>query len=808
MKTKLLLPLVLCLLLITNLFGQNTWIGGGTDTNWSNVDNWSAGIAPVASDNVLIPTGFNVNANSIINVSSLTVEGNSTLNIQSGFTFANPSVFRQDTTINCFNGSINGQGSILTSEGTINIMISNLFELTDSTTLNNLGTINCITGFMGIGTNCVINNSGTIDFKTSGFQIFRVSSPPYVLNNTGLIKTSFPDPGDEAVIGCQLINTGTIQVEIGTLNLNNSAVNLAGGLYHVSAGATLNLNSPTTVSGILTGNVFGDLNWNDDLIVPSNVFFNFSGNQIINCTGRLEGGGTLTNQTTINQIGGAALLVSGATTLDNEGIIQITSGPGLTIGTNSIINNNASGVIDIQSNGANIGFNGGLPNVLNNSGLIRATFPDPTDQSIFNAQLNNNNGTIQVDNGTLWLFNSNTTFTSGIYNIATGATLQWTLPITISGELNGNLDGILGWEGDLLVPTTASFNFIGNGSVQWKTKSLTGGGTLTNEHVITTVSGPNKIIEGATMLINNAEFKSSSFVRIGTNSTLSNSPTGTIEIETFGSSFGTIDVAPHTFINSGLLLASFPTNATFISAPLNNFGIIEVTTAEIDFSNTLINESSGVIRGAGTIDLPNSANFINNGTFSPGLSPGVLSVLGNYSTTASSILNIELNGLIQGSEYDLLAINGDADLNGDIQITLGFSPDVNDEFIITTISGTITTCNLPITVVASFGGFDYEFDFICSNNDELVLTVSEETLGVFDEEEGFKTHVYPNPATNIVHIEASHDIKSIKVFDISGKLILIKNSNIFSVENLSKGIYILEVTDFNGRSLTQKLIKK
>ncbi len=88
------------------------------------------------------------------------------------------------------------------------------------------------------------------------------------------------------------------------------------------------------------------------------------------------------------------------------------------------------------------------------------------------------------------------------------------------------------------------------------------------------------------------------------------------------------------------------------------------------------------------------------------------------------------------------------------------------------------------------------------------MTVSSETLGVSEEENSFKTHVYPNPAINIVHVEASHLIESIKVFDISGKLMLIKNSNMFSVENLSKGIYILEILDINGRVLIEKLVKK
>ena len=805
MKTKLLLPLVLFLLLSTILFSQNTWIGGGTDTNWSNADNWSAGAVPEPGDNVLIPTGFNVNADPLINVTSLTVEGNSTLNIQNGITFASPSVFRQNTTINWFNGLLNGQGGILTSEGTINALADNIFNIAGSTTLNNLGTINNSSLVsIGIGNNSVINNSGTIDFKINNSSISGFGGFPNVLNNTGLIKTSFPNSSDQASIASQLINTGTIQVEIGTLNLSGPT-SLIGGLYHVSAGATLNWNNATTISGIITGNVFGDLNWEGDLLVPTTAFFNFNGNETINWnTGDLGGGGTLTNLSIIDRNNGGIGTIEGATTLDNERDILFTSGLNINLTANSVLNNNIAGVIDFQVDGSDIIGNANL----NNFGLIKTSFPNPTDQSIISAQLNNNNGTIQVDNGTLWLSNSNTTLTNGVYNIVTGATILWTQPITVSGTLNGTLDGNMNWEANLLVPTTASFNFTGNGSVDWRTGFLSGGGVLTNEHVIKTLSGSDKRIEGATALLNNAEIKSSNFVRIGTNSTLNNTLSGTINIETFGSSFGTVNSAPHTFINSGTLIASFPANATFISAPLNNFGIIEVTTAEIDFSNTLINETSGIIRGAGTIDLPNSVNFINNGTFSPGLSTGILSVLGDYSTTTSSILNIELIGLTQGSEYDLLAINGDADLDGNIQITLGFSPNVNDEFIVATISETINTCNLPATAVASFGGFNYEFDVACRNNDELVLTVSNETLSVNEEAEGLKAHVNPNPAINIVHIEASRDIQSIKVFDISGELILIKNSNIFSVESLSKVIYILKVTDFNGRALTKKLIKK
>ena len=801
MKTKLFYACLLCVTFTIHA-QQNVWVGI-IDDLWSNEDNWS-GEVPGPSDDVLIPSGFVVTIDTPADILSIEVQGNSILNVTSAIRIQNPSEFEDNVIVNWSSGDLIGPGILLNS-GTINMSFVS-FDLSGSAVLNNPGTINMVGGNILISSDSVLNNSGTgiIDFKTDD-GMFGATSGDVI--NQGTIKTSFTDSTHQAFMACDIINQdGIFQIDSGTLNINPTIVNLMGGKFNVLAGATLNLNSPMTISGVLFGNVFGDLNWNDDFIVPTTAVFNFGGNGIINCaTGNLEGGGTLTNQTTINQTG-SSLQVSGTTTLNNDGVIQVTNGSGLTIFNNSIVNNNASGIIDFQVDGANINTSG--IGILNNSGLIHVSFPDQTDQSVISAQLNNNNGTIEVDNGTLFLINANTTLTDGIYNIAADATLQWTLPITISGELNGVLDGVLGWSGDLLVPTTASFDFTGSGAVEWNTRFLSGGGTLTNNHVIQTIPGTNKIINGASTLINNAEYRSSDFVRIGTNSTLTNSATGVIDIETFGSSFGTIDSAPHTFNNSGVLIASFPTNTTVISAPVTNFGVIEVTSAEIDFTNTLINETSGIIKGAGTIDLPNNPeDFINNGTFSPGLSPGILSISGDYSSTASSILNIEIDGLTQGLEYDLLAINGNADLNGDLQITLGFNPDINDTFIFTTVSGTISNCNLPPTVTASFGGFNYEFGIACVDNDELMLTVTNETLGVEFFEEHSDIKMYPNPASNWVYF-SDESINDIKIYDLSGKLIISNNSFSISIHNLQAGLYIVQATNTKNIAITQRLIKK
>ncbi|HZE16928.1 MAG TPA: IPT/TIG domain-containing protein, partial [Mycobacterium sp.] len=69
----------------------------------------------------------------------------------------------------------------------------------------------------------------------------------------------------------------------------------------------------------------------------------------------------------------------------------------------------------------------------------------------------------------------------------------------------------------------------------------------------------------------------------------------------------------------------------------------------------------GILKGAGTIagSLTNS----NGSTVAPGDSPGTLSVTGNYSQDASSMLNIAVDGTSSG-QYSVLSVGGNASVNG------------------------------------------------------------------------------------------------------------------------------------------------
>ncbi|NRA92187.1 MAG: hypothetical protein HRU26_05785, partial [Psychroserpens sp.] len=209
--------------------------------------------------------------------------------------------FSGTETITWVSGAL-AAGGTLTNESTI--AVSGNVTLSTLTTLENNGNINLISsGDIFIATNGVINNntSAVIDLQGDDSGFTGSGAAPRILNNQGLIKTSFLDITDKSSIGVELFNNGgTIQVENGTLNFSSAGIELAGGVYNVFAGATLDWDTTILIGGELTGEVNGDFNWRGTVNVPTSATFNFSGTERITwVSGSLVSGGTLTNETTI-----------------------------------------------------------------------------------------------------------------------------------------------------------------------------------------------------------------------------------------------------------------------------------------------------------------------------------------------------------------------------------------------------------------------------------------------------------------------------------------------------------------------------
>lgn len=223
----------------------------------------------------------------------------------------------------------------------------------------------------------------------------------------------------------------------------------------------------------------------------------------------------------------------------------------------------------------------------------------------------------------------------------------------------------------------------------------------------------------------------------------------------------------------------------------------------------------GTIKGNGKLFVNQMQNYNNYGTFEPGASPGTLTFIGFFSSSNTSKLNIELYGKDQDSEYDLLEIEGSAVFNGVVDITMGFEGDINDEFIVATTTGTISSCNLDPSASAEYEGVIYDFSVACRNNKEVVLTIINKTLGI-DSFELSEDNVvlYPNPSLNQLTIKNNSNqvIESGSVMDINGRvvqrfdLINADTERTISLNEFASGLYLIKL-DSENTSVVKKLIK-
>ncbi len=112
----------------------------------------------------------------------------------------------------------------------------------------------------------------------------------------------------------------------------------------------------------------------------------------------------------------------------------------------------------------------------------------------------------------------------------------------------------------------------------------------------------------------------------------------------------------------------------------------------------------GLLHGVGTI----TGNVTNAGMFSPGSSPGVVNIMGDFTQDATGTLVIELAGLLAGDDYDQLVIGGNATLGGtlDVLVLGGFTLADGMQFDIITVDGTLTGTFVGLgqdSLLASFG---------------------------------------------------------------------------------------------------------
>lgn len=168
-------------------------------------------------------------------------------------------------------------------------------------------------------------------------------------------------------------------------------------------------------------------------------------------------------------------------------------------------------------------------------------------------------------------------------------------------------------------------------------------------------------------------------------------------IATQSTSTGIVNVngAGSTWDNSGTLSIGSLSGG---SATLNieNGGQVTVADTAIIYSDGVINLHDGIfdaasieLVGTGELSIDGGTLIVDSfigdltqdgGVLSPGDSPGLMTISGDYNFHDGTVL-LEIAGVTRGIDYDALDISGVADLNGTLDIDLlGYSPVVGDSF--------------------------------------------------------------------------------------------------------------------------------
>ena len=189
-----------------------------------------------------------------------------------------------------------------------------------------------------------------------------------------------------------------------------------------------------------------------------------------------------------------------------------------------------------------------------------------------------------------------------------------------------------------------------------------------------------------------------------TSGSLVNATTGTVRAAVAGSSNNTHNFLDAAVDNRGSFDVQRNLSVSKAGAAHVNSGTIDIASGRtLDFSGlSFENQPAGLIRGTGTLTV-SAAPFTNNGTLQPAGagSVGTLSIAGNATLGATSIVEIEINGT-GGGQFDKLAVSGNINFVAGNTMNVvklaGYAPAVSDNFanIVTygSRSGTNTFTNI------------------------------------------------------------------------------------------------------------------
>ncbi len=672
----------------------------------------------------------------LFNAGELTLQSNTTIN---GGLLNSGSLIMPSGANVIFSGSVDNSGDITIDSGSSVTISGGTFNMAGGATFEGGGSINVRSNANLVLAGAYSNGASPLLIADNDTQVSGpgtlTNSSTLTLANGGAINTALVNNGVMEVQGdsysAWVLDIGGPATNNGTINLNsynnntsldNPVLNFHQGLVNngtlvMRTGGNGTGSNSTTLSGGTSGTVSNS--------VGGTIDIQAGGNRYIKAH--------LNNQGTI-EIAATTRFERNNGDYINDGSININAGGDLNV---SAIHS-WSGSGNLTGNGGNVIFSGNGSSAgssWNNGGDLRLNSGNLTLQSFQNMA---NTGSIDVEDGVLW-FNSNGSFdnsgditidsgssvtiSGGTFNMAGGATFEGGGSINVRSNANLVLAGaysngaspLLIADNDTQVSgpgtlTNSSTLTLANGGaintalvnngvmeVQGDSYSawvLDIGGPATNNGTINlnsynnNTSLDNPVLNFHQGLVNNGTLvmrtggngtgSNSTTLNIGTGSVLVNQGMGHIIMEGGGNR-----IINGTVANKAKL--SVATNITMGTADSDhtNSGtliLLDDSTATI-LGNSFTNQAGGLLGGNGTFNASTSG-IVNEGTVAPGESPGLLTITGDFIQRAGGILDIELSGLIAGSEFDRLTVSGTANLAGILNVSLldGFDPILGNSF--------------------------------------------------------------------------------------------------------------------------------
>ncbi len=497
-----------------------------------------------------------------------------------------------------------------------------------------------------------------------------------VLSGSGLFRKA---GGGTMTFSGNLTHTGGMEIQAGALVLSGSNNSMSGTIL-VLDGATLRagLNDSLGVATIVDVATGGSFVLEDD-----EEFGGLTGGGSVDTAGfRLAPGEDNTTRVFLGVISGSGSVDKlGTGTWTLTGDQAYTGATTVSAGTLRLTGNNSAGStniivrdgatlqagekdslgnttrVDVQAGGTFTLDSGEAFGSLHGAGAVDLTnggidIGGTGESMLFSGSLSGGGGVLKGGTGTLTFTGDNSAHTGN--TTVTRGTLAVTAGTYKTGQLVVATDGIAAMTiSGGTVQATGTMR-IGQDSTARGTMSISDTGTLEcSTYLVVGYDGTGELIQDA-----------------GSVTVLNDSP---LYIGERAGSDGTYSLNGGSLHVTGDLVIGGNTGGS------GGTGLLTVAEgASLTVDGELKLWAGGTLDGDGTI----TANLVNAGTLAPGNSPGVMTVLGNYTQDAAAMLELELGGTTRGAEYDALDITGEATLGGTLEVLwfAGFEAADGDTF--------------------------------------------------------------------------------------------------------------------------------